>query len=65
MAYTGPGSYRVFAVGNYFNRGQDLSYSFGGRWGRHPSMYQPGSIAFNRWYTIRIEVRGSRVRCLR
>ena len=40
-----------------------MTFAFEGKWwGRHPGMYKQGSIVFDRWYDVKVEVRGSSFR---
>jgi hypothetical protein len=62
--YQDSGTQYMFAFGNYYNRAHDLSYSLAGRWGRQSSgVYRIGNIEFDRWYNVRLEIRGASYRC--
>ncbi len=58
-----PGTYYALGLGSYDNKGHDLSFQHGGKWGRHAGMYRNASIQFNRWYDVKVEVRRSEYRC--
>ena len=61
--WTGPGNSCEFAVGNYFNKYDDVSFESIGRWGRPSGMIRPGRVEFLRSYDVRVEARGSEFRC--
>ena len=52
-----------FNVGSYHNEGHELCTRFDGKRERGPGMYRLGSIQFERWYDIKLEVRESKIRC--
>ena len=58
-----PQTFREFSAGNYSNTAYDLEATYRGKWSRGPGMHRNGQIAFNRWYDVRIEVRGPEVAC--
>jgi hypothetical protein len=53
-----------FAIGNYGNSGSDLSCLVDGKWDRKDGMFVAGPIDFGKWYEVRLEIRGSKIRCL-
>lgn len=60
---TATDTFEVFAIGNYFNRGSDLSQVRKGAWSRADGLYRDGAIDLAKWHEIRLEVRGAKVRC--
>lgn len=56
-------TFDVFAIGNYFNQGSDLSQVRKGAWSRADGLYRAGAIDLAKWHEIRLEVRGAKVRC--
>ena len=56
-------TFGVFAIGNYFNQGSDLSQVQKGAWSRADGLYRAGAIDLAKWHEIRLEVRGAKVRC--
>jgi hypothetical protein len=61
--YSAPGEFYQYTIGNYGNIAHDLSFEHEGKWGRNPGMYVEGRIDANRWYDMRVEVRGKDYRC--
>src|SRR5262249_14013588 len=57
------GAHYQFNLGSYGNKGHELSYEYDKKWGRAAGMYRPGSIEFERWYDVKVEVRNSEFRC--
>ncbi|MHC5536836.1 protein kinase domain-containing protein [Singulisphaera rosea] len=53
----------AFALGNYHNTGDDLSFDINGNWGRHNGFFLPMKREFDRWFHVRIEVRKADFRC--
>lgn len=56
-------NYGEFAVGNYFNTGNDRAYVVDGNWGREDGNFKPGVLDLSKWHDVRLEVRGHHVRC--
>ncbi|MFO0960407.1 MAG: hypothetical protein U0800_23725 [Isosphaeraceae bacterium] len=63
LHWSGPRDFQTFGAGSYGNTGHDLSHVLNGAWGRDNRNFRRGSLVPGRWYPIRVEVRGSRVRC--
>lgn len=60
---TATDTFEVFAIGNYFNRGSDLSQVRKGAWSRADGLYRESALDLAKWHEIRLEVRGAKVRC--
>jgi serine/threonine protein kinase len=56
-------AYYEFALGNYFNKYHDVSRWMKGAWKRADGNLTPGIIEPQRWYAVRLEVRGQKVTC--
>jgi serine/threonine protein kinase len=56
-------AYYEFALGNYFNKFHDVSRWIRGAWKRADGNLTPGIIEFDRWYKVRVEVRGPKATC--
>lgn len=56
-------NYRTFCIGNYNNKGCETNSTINGEWQRETREYRPGPIEDRQWYTMRVEVRGSKARC--
>jgi serine/threonine protein kinase len=62
--FTEPDSLWTFAAGNYENKGFEVSIVDHGKFERKkPEMYRWASIEFDRWYRVKVEVRGTDIRC--
>jgi hypothetical protein len=57
------GRLRRFELGAYLNKCHQLCQLVDGVWGRNDGMFCPGTIEFNRWYEVRVQVRGSTCDC--
>lgn len=53
----------MFAVGNYFNQFHDVSKTVRNVWSRPAGMIKSGRFDQSRWYSFRLEVRGTKVTC--
>ena len=56
-------NFRAFTIGDYGNKGVDITTTRNGAWQRDKQVFHPAdSIGNGRWYRLRIEVRGAEVR---
>ena len=62
--YADPASYRIFTLGAFENTSIELTSRFKGEWSADQRRIHPGKLVTNRWYHVRIEVRGAGCRCL-
>src|SRR5207248_4910449 len=53
------GRLRRFELGAYSKKNHQLCQLVDGVWGRDDGMWCLGEIEFNRWYDVRVQVRGS------
>ncbi len=58
--WLGPGQNREFCRGG--NLGIDFSYHHNGKWGREAGNWKRLNFASNRWYSLKVEVRGAAFR---
>ena len=59
------GHLRYFCLGGNRaagNRGIDFGYMYNGQWGREKSNWKWRSYSSNRWYSLKVEVRGDMYR---
>jgi formylglycine-generating enzyme required for sulfatase activity/serine/threonine protein kinase len=63
--WLGPGHNRYFCLGGNrggANRGIDFGFHYDGKWGRENGYWKRLNYASNRWYSLKIEVRGNTFR---
>jgi peptidoglycan hydrolase-like protein with peptidoglycan-binding domain len=58
-----PENYRCFSTGTYANAWNEVAFVKDGKWGRNDGKAARGSVEKNRWYDVRIQVRGARCVC--
>ncbi len=61
--WTSPRDFCEFAVGDYRNTYDNVCFVSRGKWGSAEGMGRNGHIDLNRWYDVRVEVRGPEFRC--
>jgi formylglycine-generating enzyme required for sulfatase activity/serine/threonine protein kinase len=63
--WLGPGHHRYFCLGGNRaggNRGIDFGFHYDGKWGREDGYWKWMNYASNRWYSLKVEVRGDAFR---
>ncbi len=61
--WSSPRDFCEFAVGDYRNTYDNVCFVSAGKWGRAKGMGRRGHVDFNRWYDVRVGVRGPEFRC--
>ena len=60
--YNGEQNHCRFKLANWKNKASEIMYKLDGNWHRVAGMYKPGAMEMNRWYEVRIAIRGDEYR---